>query len=145
MDFKQVLTTLITVLLTISLILTIASAYKQQRTISTLVNLSDVSSSIITRLTTEEMTFVDPSGEKQVYVIDADKAKSIPFKRTIGSYNFEFQMSILTRIENYEFSIGTFGPAPPNDRPTCSIDVSCAIWMEGRLLPAKLRVIVWMD
>jgi hypothetical protein len=120
-----------------------ASAYQQYREVSALARLGDATSSLIARLTIDELAYVDNLGNKHDYVLDPSKLGSLTFMREIGGDNFGFQISIYYKRGDEEEVLGPYGAAPPKDKTNCSIAVACTLWSNGRFLPAKLGVIAW--
>jgi len=139
MTLTQILKMLVACILVITFILVTASAYRQHRTMSSLAELTDATSSIVTQLAVDELAHVDETGNKYSYVIDPDRLENLTFKREVGGENFEFQISL-----GYQGSENrTFGPAPPENRTNCSLVVACSLWLNDRFQLAKFGVIAW--
>jgi len=145
MTLTQILKTLVTCILVITFILVTASAYRHHRSISSLANLSDATSTIMTHLAADELAYIDETdNSKHSYVIDPCKLENLVFTAEFGGDNFEFQVTVHYRLGDDEQELGPYGLALPNDNTTnCSLTAACALWSNGRFLPAKLSVIVW--
>jgi hypothetical protein len=140
MTLTQILKALVTCILVISFVLLTISAYQRHRTISALAELSDATSAIATRLTVDELAYVDGSGRLYMYTIDSAKLDDLStFTLEIGGDNFSYQMS----VSYLGGGGGTYGLTPPEGRTRCSLAVGCAIYEDNRFLPAKLSVIAW--
>lgn len=142
MTLTQIFKTLITCILVISFLMITVSAYQQHRTISALAELTDATSAIVTRLSVEELAYVDNDGKLHMYSIDPAKLESCSTRWEIGGKNFDFQVSVSYEAED-ENVLGPYGSTPPDDRARCSLAVACALYENGRFLPAKLSVIAW--
>ena len=142
MDLTKILRTLITCLFVITFVLLVASAYQRNRAIAELAVLSDSTSSILTHLAVEELAHVD-SGGRYPYVISALKLEELTdFEREIGGENFEFQV-LVSHCTFSELTLGPYGPMPPEGRTTCAISAAVTLLENGRLVPAKLKVVAW--
>jgi len=85
MTLTQILKTLVTCILVISFVLLTISAYQRHRTISAIAEISDTTSAIATRLTVDELVYVDSDGNLHMYTIDPAKLDNIPtFTLEIG-------------------------------------------------------------
>lgn len=142
MTLTQILKTLATCILVISFLLVTVSAYQQHRTISALAELTDVASAIVTRLSVEELAYVDNDEKLHMYSIDPEKLENSSTCWEIGGENFDFWVS-LSYEAGVEHVLGPYGSAPPDDRARCSLAVACALYENGRFLPAKLSVVAW--
>jgi hypothetical protein len=142
MALTQILKTLFTCILVISFLLVTVSAYQQHRTISALAELTDVTSAIVTRLSVEELAYVDNDEKLQMYSIDPAKLENCSTRWEISGKNFDFRVSVSYETGD-EHVLGPYGSAPPDDRTRCSLAVACALYENGRFLPAKLSVIAW--
>ena len=142
MTLTQIFKTLITCILVISFLMITVSAYQQHRTISALAELTDATSAIVTRLSVEELAYVDNDGKLHMYSIDPAKLESCSARWEIGGENFDFQVFVGYEA-GVEHVLGPYGPAPPDDRARCSLAVPCALYENDRFLPAKLSVIAW--
>ncbi|MCS7131919.1 MAG: hypothetical protein NZ934_04250 [Hadesarchaea archaeon] len=142
MNLTQVLKTLIVCILVIALVLVSASAYRQHRAFAELAALSDATSAIVVHLTADELAYVDSLGNRLNYVIDPTKFEDLDFTLEVGGQSLSFQVQVQDLREN-GYSLGPLGPAPPNDRATCSLAVACSLRLSGRNLPAKLSVVAW--
>ncbi len=142
MTLTQILKTLTTCILVISFLLVTVSAYQQHRTISALTELTDVTSAIVTRLSVEELAYVDNDEKLHMYSIDPEKLENCPTRWEIGGENFDFLVSVSYEAGS-EYILGPYGLAPPEDKARCSLAVACALYEDGRFLPAKLSVIAW--
>jgi len=138
----QILKTLVTCILVISFLLVTVSAYQQHRRISALAELSDATSAIVTRLSVEELAYVDNDGNLHMYTIDPAKLEGLSTRWEFGGENFDFQVSV--RYESgSERVLGPFGSTPPEDRTRGSLAVPCVIYENAHFLPAKLSVMTW--
>ncbi|MBA7604534.1 hypothetical protein ES703_11659 [subsurface metagenome] len=142
MTLTQIFKTLITCILVISFLMITVSAYQQHRTISALAELTDVTSAIVTRLSVEELAYVDNDEKLHMYSIDPAKLENCSTRWEIGGENFDFRVSVSYEAGG-EHVLGPYGSAPPDDRTRCSLAVACALYENGRFLPAKLGVIAW--
>lgn len=142
MTLTQIFKTLITCILVISFLMITVSAYQQHRTISALAELTDATSAIITRLSVEELAFVDNDRKLHMYSIDPAKLENCSTHWEIGGENFDFQVFVSYGVGG-EHVLGPYGSALHDDRARCSLAVACALYENGRFLPAKLSVIVW--
>lgn len=142
MTLTQIFKTLITCILVISFLMITVSAYQQHRTISALAELTDVTSAIVTRLSVEELAYVDNDEKLHMYSIDPAKLENCSTRWEIGGENFDFRVSVSYEAGG-EHILGPYGSAPPDDRARCSLAVACALYENGRFLPAKLSVIAW--
>ncbi len=142
MILTQILKTLATCILVISFLLVTVSAYQQYRSISALAELSDATSAIVIRLSVEEMAYVDNDEKLHMYSIDPAKLENCPTRWEISGENFDFRVSVSYEAGG-EHVLGPYGSAPPDDRARCSLAVACALYENGRFLPAKLSVIAW--
>jgi hypothetical protein len=142
MTLTQILKTLITCILVISFLLVTVSAYQQHRAISALAELSDATSAIVTRLSVEELAYVDNDGKLHMYTIDPAKLEDLSTRWEIGGENFEFQVTVSYRVGR-ERIFGPYGSTPPEGKARCSFTVANALYENGRFLPAKLNVIAW--
>lgn len=143
MTLTQILKTLVTCILVISFVLLTISAYQRHRTISALAELSDTTSAIATRLTVDELAYVDSDGNLHMYTIDPAKLDNIPtFTLEIGGDNFGYQISV-SYLGEGEGTFGPYGLTPPKGRTRCSLAVGCALYQNNRFLPAKMSVIAW--
>lgn len=139
MEVVRILRVMATILLVVTFILAVIAAYRESREINATVRLSDATSSIVTRLTTDDLAWVDDKGIQHSYVLDAGLLGYLKFERSMGGDNFAFQVSIISRNGDFE----NFGPEPPEGRMTCSLTVPAALWHIGGILPARLRVVAW--
>ncbi|MDH5442868.1 MAG: hypothetical protein OEX16_00995 [Hadesarchaea archaeon] len=142
MILTQILKTLATCILVISFLLVTVSAYQQYRSISALAELSDATSAIVIRLSVEELAYVDNDGKLHMYALDPAKLDNLQTRQLIGGENYDFQVSMSYEAGG-EHVLGPYGSAPPDDRARCSLAVACALYENGRFLPAKLSVIAW--
>jgi len=138
----QILKTLVTCILVISFLLVTVSAYQQHRKISALAELSDATSAIITRISVEELAYVDNNGNLHTYTIDPAKLESLSTRREFGGENFDFQVSIRYEAGG-ECVLGPFGLTPPDDRTIGSLAVPCVLYENAYFSPAKLSVMAW--
>lgn len=143
MSLAQILKTLVVCILAIILLLVTVSAYRQHRDISALAALSDATSAIAARLAAEELAYVDNISGKRSCILDPNRLEDLTFVREIGKSKFEFQVSLHHNQGGEEGTFGPYGPVPPSDKATCSLMIACSIWMNNRVLPAKLGVIAW--
>lgn len=142
MTLTQILKTLVTIILVISFLLVTVSAYQQHRRISALAELSDATTAIVTRLSVEELAYVDNDGNLHMYTIDPAKLESLSTRREFGGENFDFQVSVMYEARG-ERVLGPFGSTPPEDGTRGSFAVSCVIYENAHFLPAKLSVMAW--
>ena len=142
MTLTQILKTLVTCILVISFLLVTVSAYQQHRAISALAELSDATSAIVTRLSIEELAFVDNDGKSRMYTIDPAKLEGLSTRRELGWENFDFQVSIRYEAGG-ECVLGPLGLTPPDDRTIGSLVVPCVLYENAHFLPAKLSVMAW--
>lgn len=143
MTLTQILKALVTCILVISFVLLTISAYQRHRTISSLAELSDATSAIATRLTVDELAYVDGSGRLYMYTIDSAKLDDLStFILEIGGDNFSYQISVSYVGEDGD-TYGPYGLTPPKGGTRCSLAVGCALCENNRFLPAKLSVIAW--
>ena len=142
MTLTQILKTLVTCILVISFLLVTVSAYQQHRTLSELAELSDATSSIATRLSVDELAYVDNGGKLHMYTLDPSKLEGLSAQWEIGGENFEFQVSVRYEAGG-ERVLGPYGSIPPEGKARCSFTVANALYENDRFLPAKLSVIVW--
>jgi len=138
----QILKTLVTIILVISFLLVTVSAYQQHRRISALAELSDATTAIVTRLSVEELAYVDNDGNLHMYTIDPAKLEGLSTRREFGGENFDFQVSVRYEAGG-ERVLGPFGSTPPEDRTRGSLAVPCVIYENAHFLPAKLSVMAW--
>jgi len=138
----QILKTLVTCILVISFLLVTVSAYQQHRRISALAELSDATTAIVTRLSVEELVYVDNDGNLHMYTIDPAKLEGLSTRREFGGENFDFQVSVKYEAEG-EHVLGPFGSTPPEDRAIGSLAVSCVLYENAHFLSAKLSVMAW--
>ncbi|MDI6819889.1 MAG: hypothetical protein QMC89_03175 [Candidatus Hodarchaeaceae archaeon] len=143
MSLTQILKTLVVCILAIILLLVTVSAYRQHRDISALAALSDATSAIAARLTAEELAYVDNISGKRCYILDPNGLENLTFVREIGKSKFEFQATLHYKRGGEEGTFGPYGPMPPSDEASCSLMIACSLWMNNRVLPAKLGVIAW--
>ncbi|TKJ26188.1 MAG: hypothetical protein CEE41_02830 [Hadesarchaea archaeon B3_Hades] len=142
MTLTQILKTLVTIILVISFLLVTVSAYQQHRRISALAELSDATTAIVTRLSVEELAYVDNDGNLHMYTIDPAKLEGLSTRREFGGENFDFQVSVRYEAGG-ERVLGPFGSTPPEDRTRGSLAVPCVIYENAHFLPAKLSVMAW--
>lgn len=143
MEITRILRVLMTILLVVIFILVTVSAYRESREIGAMVRLSDATSSIITRLATDDLAWIDDEGIQHGYVLDADLLENLEFERSLGGDNFAFQVSISYQAEGSENTFGPRGFEPPEGRMTCSLIVPAALRHVGGVLPARLEVVAW--
>lgn len=143
MSLAQILKTLVVCILAIILLLVTVSAYRQHRDISALATLTDATSAIVAHLAVEELAYVDNIGGKRCYILDPNRLENIAFVREMGKSKFEFQVSLYYNQGGEEGTFGPYGPMPPSDRASCSLVIACPLWMNDRVLPAKLGVVAW--
>ena len=143
MEITRILRVLATILLVLTFILVTVSAYARSLEIGAMVRLSDATSSIITRLATNDLAWVDEEGARHCYVLDTNLLESLQFERSIGGDNFMLQVTISYCAGGSEVTFGPVGSEPPEDRMTCSLVVPVALWHSGRSIPAQLGVVVW--
>jgi hypothetical protein len=141
MTLTQILKTLVTCILVISFLLVTVSAYQQHRAISGLAELSDATSAIATRLSVEELAYVDNNGKLYMYVIDPLKLEGLSTRLEFGGENFDFQVSV--KYEGGERVLGPYGSTPPDDRTIGSLALPCVLYENARFHPAKLSLTVW--
>jgi hypothetical protein len=139
MEITRILRVLVTILLVVTFILVTVSAYTESREIGAMVRLSDATSSIVTRLATDDLAWTDDESIPHSYVLDADLLDNLESKRSLGGDNFAFQVSIFSQVKNFE----NFGLEPPEGRMTCSLVVPAALRHLGGVLPARLEVVAW--
>ncbi len=139
MEVTRILRILVTILLVVTFILVVVSAYGESREIGAMVRLSDATSSIVTRLATNDLAWTDDKGVQHSYVLNADLLERLEFKRSLGGDNFAFQVSIFSKHGDFE----NFGPRPPVGRMTCSLIAPAALWHVDRVVPARLKVVTW--
>jgi hypothetical protein len=139
MEITRILRVLVTILLVVTFILVTVSAYTESREIGAMVRLSDATSSIVTRLATDDLAWTDDEHIPHSYVLDADLLDNLESKRSLGGDNFAFQVSIFSQVKNFE----NFGLEPPEGRMTCSLVVPAALRHLGGVLPARLEVVAW--
>ena len=142
MTLTQILKTLVTCILVISFLLVTVSAYQQHRRISALAELSDATTAIVTRLSVEELAYVDNDGNLHMYTIDPEKLESFSTRREFGGDNFDFQVSVRYEARG-EQVLGPFGSTPPEDKTIGSLAVSCVLCENAHFIPAKLSVMAW--
>ncbi len=139
MEITRILRVLVTILLVVTFILVTVSAYMESREIGAMVRLSDATSSIVTRLATDDLAWTDDEGIQHSYVLDADLLEDLESERSLGGDNFAFQVSIFSQFGNFE----NFGLEPPEGRMTCSLVVPASLRHVGRVTPARLEVVAW--
>ncbi len=142
MTLTQIMKTLITCILVISFLHETVSAYQQHRAISALAELSDATSAIATRLSVEELAYVDNDETLHMYTIDPAKLEGLSTRREFGGENFDFQVSVRYEVGG-ERVLGPYGLMPPEGKARGSLAVACVLNENDRFLPAKLEVIAW--
>lgn len=141
MEVSRILRVLITLLLVVTFIIVTIAAYRQNSEINSMTTLSDSTSSIMTRLVTQDLVWIDDEGNRHEYIIDLDKTDNLSYKRNLAGEEFEFQIRVTYLQDNSEHTEGPFGPEPPNNQMTCSLTAPITV-LEDRK-PSKLRVIAW--
>ncbi len=141
MEVSRILRVLITLLLVVTFIVSTVAAYRQNREINSMTNLSDATSSIVTKLATQELAWRDSEGNSHPYVVDEDKLSSLNSEQNLAGENFAYQTEIKIYQDNQEKTIGSKGPNPPEGRMTSAVSVAVTL-LEGRK-PAKLEVVAW--
>jgi len=145
MNITQIFKTLITVLLVITFVMLVVSAYQQYRSSSEMALLSDSTSSITTHLALDELAYVDAAGTFHPYVIDAAKLQSFEsFEQTVGGEEFEFQVFVLENMSGDEREIEPqHNPALPDGKMNCTLIFAVTLFENGRYIPAKIQVMAW--
>lgn len=142
MDVTRLLRVLITLLLVMTFILVIVSVYRHDMELREMVNLSDLTSSTVTRLAVQDLAW-DAGGGPSVYVLDSDKLDDLSYQSTLWGFNLEFQVEISYQEGGVEQVLSPHGFSPPDDRMTCALNVPVALQRSGRAVPAILKVIAW--
>ncbi|KXB09237.1 hypothetical protein AKJ46_00710 [candidate division MSBL1 archaeon SCGC-AAA833K04] len=143
MEISRILRVLITILLAVTFIVVTLAAYQRDHEIERMVELSDSTSSIATRLSVQDLAWVDEDGEKHPYVLDNGSLTNLEFTRILGGDNFAFRVQIFYMASSVEDNLGPYGLEPPSDRMTGSLTMPTSLYWKGSITPAKLSVTVW--
>ena len=142
MDISRIFKTAFTMLLLVTFIFLIVSAYKHYQASARLAALGDATSSMVTKLALDEFAFEDQAGV-HAYVIDPTKLEELEnFTRPIAGDNYSFNVELSYRSAS-EVLLGPYGGTPPTGVTTVSLAVPVTVYENGRLLEGKLRVMMW--
>ena len=142
MNISRLLRVLLTIILVISLVLIVVSEYRHDRKVEMMVKLSDASSSILVRLTNDELAYRTPEGRRLEHLVDPFLLENMDPAWTLAGENYESRVS-LSFGENLENTIGPFGPDRPEGEMANALACSVVAVINDRRLPAKLKVMVW--
>lgn len=143
MEISRILRVLITILLAVTFIVVTLAAYQRDNEIERMVKLSDSTSSIATRLSVQDLAWIDEDDERHPYILDNNSLTNLEFTRILGGDNFAFRIRIFYLTSGVEDNLGPYGLEPPSDRMTGSLTMPASLYWKGSITPAKLRVIVW--
>lgn len=142
MEISRILRVLITIIIVAALFVIVIASYRHEQMVNSMIELSDASSSIVTRLSTDRLAWTDAKGNQHQYVLDEEKFDNLSYIWTLGGEDYASQVSIAYG-EGLENEIGPYGSGPPQDRMTSALRVPVALKRGGKKVPAQLRVIVW--
>lgn len=143
MEVSRLLRVLITILLVVSFFIIVFSSYNRDRRVEAMTELSDATSSIATRLTTQNLARVDADGIIHPYELNADLLDNLRFEQVLGDDNFEYQASISYLAGGEKENKIEYGPEPPGNQTISALSLPVGLYEEGIVLPAKLKVIAW--
>lgn len=143
MEISRILRVLITLIFVVTFIAITVSAYRRNEEIESMTLLSDVTSSLTTRFATRDLIWTDERGTDHPYVLDPMKFDNLNGSRLLAGENYAFRTFLTYLEDNSKRELGPYGGSPPEDRMTCSLSLPMTVYKDGKMLPAKLRVIVW--
>lgn len=142
MEVSRLLRVLITILLVVSFFIIVFSSYNRDRQVEAMSELSDATSSIATRLATQDLARVDAGGTIHPYEVNADLLDNLSFEQVLGGDNFEYQVSI-SYLAGGATENTDDGSEPLENQTRSALSLPVGLYKEGSVLPAKLKVIAW--
>ena len=143
MEISRILRIIITIFLVATFIVVTVAAYRQNQRIKSMTRLSDATTSLATRLTSQELAWVDDEGNRHPFVLDASKLDGLKRNYRLPGENLGFRASIIFLEDNSEHEIIQFSSDLPDERMRCSLSLPATIRLERGIRPAKLKVISW--
>ncbi len=143
MDITRILRVLLTIILVVSFIGVTIVAYRQNQDVKAMAYLSDATTSIATKLTSEKLAWNDEEDVLHPFVLDSDKLDNLNYAMIVAGENFVFQVQIIYLKNGSEEVIENFGKSVPSDETTCALSLPATLYRRGLIVPAKLKVISW--
>lgn len=131
-----------TIIIVASLFVIVVASYRHERMVNSMVELSDASSSIVTRLSTDQLAWTDDDGNQHQYVLDEGPFDDLSYIWALGGENYASQV-LIRYGDDLKNKIGPHGFEPPSNRMTSALEVPVALRRGGKTTPAQLKVVVW--
>lgn len=141
MDVVRIFKAIVSMLLVVTFIFLLLSAYSIYSYNLSTAGLADAASTIANHLVLRELAF-ERAGVTVEYAVDPAKLQSLGFKQTIGRENFSYNIFLKYDLRD-EKALGPYGPAPPTAGPTASIVLPVAVGENYLFKPGKVEVKVW--
>ena len=143
MDVTRLLRVLITLIFVMTFILIIVSVYRYDQELRSVSSLADSTTSIVTRLSIQDLAWVDSLGDVHHYEVDPDKLDDLTYQSNLGGVNVEFNVELSYKDSGVEQTLGPYGPTVPEGRMASALNVPVAVQSSGRTIPAILKVRAW--
>lgn len=142
MSISRLLRVLATVIIVISLVFVVVSEYQHNRKVNSMVELSDAASSVATRISTDQATWVGEGSREHDYVLDPQLLENGNYIWNLGGENYASRVEVKYG-DNLGNTFGPYGREGPGDKMANALSIPVVVRTKGRYLPAKLKVIIW--